>query len=776
MTTPATPNMVGQPIRRREDPRLITGGATYTDDVQLVGMHYMEVVRSPYAHARIVSIDATAALALPGVVAVYTAADVKHLGPMPTTDPVHYALAEGEVKHVGDPVAAVVATTRYGARDAALAVQIDYEALPAAVDVEQAMAPDAPRVHAGRDSNVNSRFPIETGDVAGAFAQADRVVSLRLVNQRVFPMMLEPRATVAQWEPGPQKLTMWVSTQIPHIVRRYMCDFFGLPDYQVRVIAPEVGGGFGAKLNVYPDEVVVAFAARKLGVPVKYVEDRTANFLQTIHGRDQVDYIEAAVKNDGTLLGLRVKVIGDLGAYLGINAGGIHNLTALMMPGSYNVQNYSVEVASVFTNKTPTDAYRGAGRPEAIYNMERLMDAIAFDLGLDPTDVRSRNYIGPDQFPYNSPSHLVYDSGRYQEAMTMAKQAIGYEALRAEQAQKRAEGKLMGIGVTSYVELCGAAPSALIPWGGWESATVHVEISGRVTVLTGISPHGQGTETSFAQIVADELGVAVDDVAVIHGDTDRVNQGIGTFGSRAMAVGGSALVRASAKAREKAQTIAAAMLEADPGDITFENGRYQVKGAPARSLTLKDIAAKAYYPVGLPPEIEPGLAGQAYFEPVNFTFPFGTHCAVVEIDPDTGKVTLQRFVAVDDAGKIINPLLLEGQIHGGIAQGVAQALFEEVVYDAGGNLVTGNLMDYAVPKADDLPSFELHSMVTPSPNNPLGVKGVGESGTIGSTPAVVSAVLDALKPLGIRHLDMPMKAEKVWRAIQEARSAKGGAA
>ncbi|MSQ10602.1 MAG: xanthine dehydrogenase family protein molybdopterin-binding subunit, partial [Dehalococcoidia bacterium] len=713
MTTPMTPNMVGQPIKRREDPRLITGGATYTDDVRLINMLYLEIVRSPYAHARIVSVDATAAKALPGVVAVYTAADVKHLGPLPSVDPVHYVLADGEVKHVGDPVVAVVATSRGAARDAAMAIQIDYEALPAAVDVEKALEPNSPKVHAERENNVNSRFPIVTGDVDGAFAQADRVVTLRLVNQRVFPMMLEPRATVAMWEPGPQKLTMWVSTQIPHIMRRYMCDFFGLPDSQVRVIAPEVGGGFGAKLNVYPDEVLTAYAARKLGKPVKYVEDRTANFLQTTHGRDQIDYIEGAVKNDGTLLGLRVKAIGDLGAYLGINAGGIHNLTGLMMPGSYKVQNYSVEVISVFTNKTPTDAYRGAGRPEGIYNMERLMDAIAFDLGLDPTEVRKRNYIGPDQFPYSSPSHLVYDSGNYQAAMDMAKQALGYDALRAEQAEKRAQGKLMGIGITSYVELCGAAPSAFLPWGGWESATVQVEISGRVTVLTGISPHGQGTETSFAQIVADELGVAVEDVAVVHGDTDRVHQGIGTFGSRAMAVGGSALVRASAKVREKAQTIAAAMLEADPGDISFENGRYQVKGAPARSLTLKDIAAKAYYPVGLPADIEPGLEGQAYFEPVNFTFPFGTHCAVVDIDPDTGKVTLQRFLAVDDAGRIINPLLLEGQIHGGIAQGVAQALLEEVVYDEFGQLITGNLMDYAIPKADDLPSFELHSMVTP---------------------------------------------------------------
>ena len=771
MTTPATPNMMGSPIKRREDPRLITGGSAYTDDIRLMDMHYLQVVRSPYAHARITAIDTAAAKAMPGVVAVYTAADVKGLGPLPPGRPAHYALADGIVKHVGDPVAAVVATSRHAARDAVRAIVVDYDPLPVVVDVEAAMAPDAPKIHAELDNNINSVFPIVTGDVDAAFKQADRVVSLRLRNQRVIPMFMEPRATVAMWEAGIQKLTVWVSTQIPHIMRRYFCDFFKLPDQQVRVVAPEVGGGFGAKIGFYPDELLTAFAAIQIGKPVNYVEDRSDNFQQTIHGRDQIDYIEGAVKNDGTLIGLRVKVIGDLGAYIGLNGGSIHNLTGLMMPGAYKVQNYQVEVNGVFTNKTPTDAYRGAGRPEGIYNMERLMDAIAFDLGLDPVEVRRRNYIQPDQYPYQSPSHLVYDSGNYPEAMKRALAAIDYEGFRREQTEARAQGRLLGMGISSYVELCGAAPSAMLPWGGWEAAAVRVELSGRVTVHTGISPHGQGTETSFAQIVADQIGVAVDDVVVVHGDTDRVHQGIGTFGSRAMAVGGPALMNASAKVREKAIQIAAAMLEASTDDIVFEGGRYQVKGAPARSLTLKEIAAKAYYPVGLPRDIEPGLEGHGYYEPVNFTFPFGVHCAFVEVDPDTGKVTLKRFVGVDDAGKVINPLLLEGQIHGGIAQGVAQALMEEVVYDENGQLLTGTLMDYAIPRADDLPSFELHNMVTPSPNNPLGVKGVGESGTIGSTPALVLAVLDALKPLGVRHLDMPMKSEKVWRAIRDAQKA-----
>jgi carbon-monoxide dehydrogenase large subunit len=773
-----TPRTIGSPVKRREDPLLITGGATYVDDIRLPDLHYLALVRSPYAHARVLAIDTHRAQALPGVVALWTHEDVKHLGPLPVASrpegmpaSTRHALAGDKVRHVGEPVAAVVATTRYGARDAALAVHVEFEPLPPIVDVEEAAQPGAPLVHEELGTNLGTTIPTRAGDVDAAFRAADRVVRARLVNQRQMALPMETRGSVALWEAGRRHLTLWTSTQIPHVLRNRLAPLFGLTESQFRVVAPEVGGGFGVKAEIHPDDVLVLFAARAIGKPVKYIEDRSENFVQTGHGRGQVDLVEAAVKNDGTLLGLRITIYGDLGAYSSFAGAVVPTLTADMSPGPYKVRNLVVDANLVFTNKTPTSTYRGAGRPEATYLLERTMDLIAHDLGLDPVDVRRRNLLEPDQFPYTSPTDSHYDTGNYQAALDLALQEVGYDTFRAEQARLRAQGRYVGLGISTYVEACGPGPSVDMKdlGGGWESATVRVERSGRVTLLTGASPHGQGAATAYAQIVSDGIGVSVEDVDVVHGDTERVQEGLGTFGSRNIAVGGSAVVHAATKVREKALRIAATMLEVSPEDMVFRDSRYSVRGVPGRSVSLAEIAARAYFPVGLPPEIEPGLEGQFFFEPTSMTFPFGTHVAMVEVDPETGKVTLQRIVAVDDCGNVVNPLLRNGQIHGGIAQAAAQALQEEVVYDEHGQLLTGTLMDYAALKADDVPSFELHETVTPTPNNPLGAKGVGEAGSIGSTPAIVNAVLDALRPFGVRHLDMPLKPEKVWRAIQDAR-------
>ncbi len=773
MTAATIPHLLGSPIKRKEDPRLITGGANYVDDIRMLDMHYLTVVRSPYGHARIRSIDTSVAKAMPGVVAVWTYEDVKSMGLMPVPGAVpgmklaeHAILARDTVRFVGDAVAIVVASTRYGARDAALAVDVDYEPLPVVVDLEKAAEPGASLVNEELGTNVAYVNPLNVGDVDKAFAEADRVVTVRLVNPRVFPMAMEPRGSVAVWEPGTQRLTLWTSTQAPHVVRTLLAAMLGLAENHVRVVAPEVGGAFGSKLDLCPDEVLTSMTARAIGKPVKFIEERRENLQQTIHGRDQIDYVEAAVSNDGTVLGLKLKIYADLGAYCHIVTAAIPTLTVAMATGPYKIRNYTAELIACYTNKTPTAAYRGAGRPEATYVLERLMDLIAHDLDLDPVEVRRKNLIQPDEFPYAAVTGIVFDSGNYQGALDKAVELIDYAGFRRRQSELREQGRYIGLGLSTYIEISGFAPSSALPWGGWESATVRVEPTGKVTVLTGSSPHGQGAETAYAQIVSDALGVPFDDIEVVHGDTDRVQYGLGTYGSRNMAVGASSLARAAERVRDKARVVAGAMLEVSPDDVVLENGRFGVKGVPDQGLTLSEIAAKAYVPVGLPAEIEPGLEGQAFYEPSNFTTPFGAHFAVVEVDADTGKVTLQRFLGVDDCGTVINPLLKDGQLHGGIAQGASQALFEEVLYDENGQLMTGSLMDYAVPKADDLPSFELHETVTPTPINPLGAKGVGEAGTIGSTPAVVNAVMDALKPFGVRHLDMPLKPERVWRAMQ----------
>jgi len=765
--------LVGEPIKRREDPRLITGGSTYVDDVRLPGMLYLVIVRSPYAHARIRGIDTRAATAHPTVARVLTGEEVAaRIKPLPVLGmkglkiPKRYPLAVGKVRYMGEAVAAVVATDRYAARDAADLIEVDYEPLPVVVDVEKAAGEGAPLLHEELGDNIAYVMKQEGGEVDRAFQQAAVTVSQRLIQQRLAPSAMEPRGVVAHYEKGRGTLTVWVSTQFPHFLRTYLADILNLPEHRVRVIAPEVGGGFGSKMDVYPDEVLTAFLSLDLGRPVKWIEERRENLMATTHGRARLDTVELAADKDGRVQAIKIHVLADMGAYLQLLTALIPPSTATMAVGPYQIPNARVEIVGVFTNTTPTSAYRGAGRPEATYLLERAMDILAHKLNLDPAEVRRRNFIPPDAFPYTAPTGAVYDSGNYQPALEKALEMVNYQALRDEQKRRRAEGRFLGIGLSSYVEICGMGPSSAMPFAAWESSTVRVEPSGKVTVLTGTSPHGQGQETSFAQLAAEELGVPLDDVVVLHGDTAQVPYGVGTFGSRATVVGGTALLLALGSVKEKAKRLAAHLLEASVEDVVYEGGKLYVRGMPAKALTLQEVAKVAYRAARLPKEIEPGLEATRRFEPPNFTYPFGTHVAVVEVDPETGQIKLVRYVAVDDCGKVINPLLVDGQVHGGIAQGVAQALLEEVVYDENGQLLTGSLMDYALPRADTFPFFETARTETLSPANPLGVKGIGEAGTIGATPAVVNAVVDALSPLGITHLDMPLKPEKIWRFLQ----------
>lgn len=774
--------MVGTPIKRREDPRLITGQATYVDDIKLVGMLHMSVLRSPYGHARINSINTEAARNHPGVVAVYTAEDLKGavgniavavpLGKMTEGMGVRGPLAEGKVRFYGDPVAVVIAEDRYTARDARDLIEIDYEPLPAVTDVEKAMQPDAPRLYEEFDTNVAlSAHPLLASgeDIDKVFEQTKAdggvVVKARLVNQRLAPAAMETRGVVAEYKKSNKSLTIWSSSQIPHLLRNILAATVGLPQHQVRVIVPEVGGGFGSKLNIYPEELVAAFASMKTGLPVKWIEDRSENLAVTIHGRDQVDYIEVGATKDGKVTGLKVHGISDLGAYSQLFTDVI--MIAFGFPvscGAYDIKNIQLSADIVFTNKAPTDAYRGAGRPEATYVVERAIDLVAKELGMDPAEVRRHNFIQPDQFPYKSAAGAVYDTGDYEAALNKALDMVGYQNLRAEQAQKRAEGKLMGIGVSSYIEICGFGPKGTAPVGLYESARVRVEQGGTVMVYTGSSPHGQGEETTFAQIVAEEFGIPVEQVMVLHGDTDSTPEGRGTYGSRTTAVGGAAVFNAVQRLKEKMTQIASHMLEASASDVTLEDGKFSVAGSPQKAVAFAEVAAAANLSNTLAPGIEPGLETTVFFEPDACVFPFGTHICVVEIDKETGEVELKRFVAVDDCGRQLNPMLVQGQVHGGIAQGVGQALVEGVEYGEDGQLLTSTFMDYAMPMASELPHFELDSTVTLTTVNPLGVKGVGEAGTIGSTPAVAAAVADAL---GVAHVDMPFKPEKMWKLIQQ---------
>ena len=769
--------LLGERIKRKEDPRLIQGRGHYVDDVKLDGALHMAFARSVYAHARVKSVDVAAARALPGVVAVYTGSDLKgKLGLVPCAAgmeglkvPDHPCLAIDKVCYVGEPVAAVVARDRYIARDAADLIEVDYEPLPAVTDPEKALAKGSPLLHEKLGDNVAFVAKLEGGDWKSVEADKNlKVIKQRMINQRLAPVSMETRGVIASYSPGEDTLTVWSSTQIPHILKTQLALMSGVDEARCRVIAPEVGGGFGSKLNVYGEEGVACFASKSLGKPVKWIEGRRENLVATIHGRDQINDVEIYVAPDGKVVGLKCWIIADLGAYHQLLTPAIPTLTALMIVGCYTIPNVYVETKGVFTNKMATDAYRGAGRPEATYIIERVMDMVALELKQDPVEVRERNFPAPKEFPLTLPTGVTYDTANYQKTLKKVLKLAGYAKLRREQERLRKQGKYLGIGLSTYVEICAMGPSSRMPAGGWEFGAVHVDPTGKVTVLSGTSPHGQGEETSFAQIVAERLGIPYDDVTVYHGDTFQVPIGIGTFGSRTTAVGGTAIYQAAERLKKKMARIAAHKLGVKPGELEFKQGKIQTADGQ-KSMTFVEVAAEAIFAKQLPPGIEPGLAEQCVFEPSNYTFPFGAHIAVTEVDADTGEVRLRNYYAVDDCGRILNPMLVDGQIHGGLAQGIGQALWEEHVYDENGQLVTGTLMDYAVPKSFQFPWFDTANTETRTPVNPLGVKGVGEAGTIGSTPAVVNSVVDALKPFGVRHVDMPLKPEKIWRLM------KGGA-
>jgi carbon-monoxide dehydrogenase large subunit len=776
----------GSRIKRREDPRLITGQAKYTDDFTLPGTLHLAVVRSPYAHARVKAIRGDAARATPGVVGVFTGQQMKDagFGNIPcawvvpnseTKTPPYPPIATDVVRYVGNAVAIVVAEDGYLARDAADRVEVDYEPMPAVVDAWKGAQPGAPQLHADVPNNVCFHWTVNGGDVDAAFKSAEVVVKERILNQRLIPNAVEPRAALAQWSSAMGELTLWVTSQNPHIARFLLSLDTGIPEHKIRVIAPEVGGGFGSKVQHYPEDSMVVFAAKTLLRPVKWTETRSENYKATIHGRDHVQDVELAARKDGTITGLRAKVWANMGAYLSTASTGIPTiLHGLMLSGTYTIPNIHEDVYGVFTNTTPVDAYRGAGRPEATFMVERLVDLLAYELKMDPAEVRRKNFIPPFTDGYTVATGITYDSGNYAAAFDKALQMADYKGLRKQQEELRKEGQYLGIGLTTYAEICGLGPSQVagaVGFGGglWESAIVRFHPSGKVHVMVGISPHGQGEETTFAQIVANELGVGVDDVVVIHGDTSQTPMGWGTYGSRATAVGGGALMNAVTKIKDKAKIVTAHLLEAAVEDIDYQDGKFFVKGSPDKAKTIQDVALMANVAWNYPKGLEPGLEASAFFDPPNFVYPFGAHIAVVSVDPETGEIKLERYVAVDDCGKVINPMIVEGQIHGGIVQGIGQALWEGAVYDDNGQLLTGSMMDYALPKADAFPNFELGMTETPTTVNPLGVKGIGETGTIASTPAVYNAVLDALAPLGVKKIDMPLTPERVWRAIREAR-------
>ncbi len=768
----AAPRFVGSEVKRLEDPRLIRGQAHYVDDLTLPGLLNAFLVRSPWAHARIASVDVSAAAKAHGVIAVLTGKDLEgKVNPKPLAIspprikvPPHPPLALGKVTFVGHPVALVLASERALARDAADLVQVEYDPLGPVTDPEAALRPGTPQIYAEVPGNLAFEHTWTTGDLDSAFARADHVIRARFVNQRLAPTPLEPRGCVALSQGG--TLTLWTSTQMPHGVKSMLAETVALPEHQIRVIAPEVGGGFGCKVGLYDEEVLVAFASMRLGRPVKWIEQRSESFASTTHGRGQIHEAELAVARDGTLLALRVRGVADLGAHLEAFTAGPPLLCGRLITGAYRVPAASYTIRGALTTKTPTAAYRGAGRPEGSFVIERMMDLAAAELGMDPIEIRKKNFIRPEEFPYKVPSGLTYDSGRYTLTLYKALAILDYTKFREEQARLRAQGRYLGVGFSTFVETASTGPSRMMAFSGHEYGAVRVEPTGRITVLTGTSPHGQGGETTFAQIVADDLGVRPEDVTVLHGDTAVVPMGFGTGGSRGGTVGGTAVLLASQTVKDKARRIAAHLLEAAPEDIVLEDGKLHVKGLPDRAVTLKDVALAAYRANKLPPGIEPGLDASRVFDPPDFTIPFGVYVAVVEVLPQTGEVKLLRFIGVDDVGTVLNPLILKGQLHGGIPQGIVQALWEEVVYDEAGQIVSGSLMDYAAPKAPDLLMFELDHTVTPTPHNPLGAKGVGEAGCVGAPQAIVNAVMDALSPFGIRHLAMPLRPEKIWRALQ----------
>jgi carbon-monoxide dehydrogenase large subunit len=774
---------VGQALRRQEDPPFLMGQGSFVDDLTLPGVLHVAVVRSPEAHANISSIDTSGAEARGDVVAVFTGEDMGDLlAGLPcawvppgvdVNSPEHWPLARGEVKHVGDPVAVVVGHDKYSVVDAAEDVVVEYESRPAVIDPEKALE-GPPFVHEAFGTNKTHEWSLGGGDLDAGFAEADVVIERRVVNHRTAPAPIEGRGVVAEWRGG--ELTVWTSTQIPHILRLQLAGMLGIPEDRLRVIAPDVGGGFGSKLQVYGEEALLAWLARKLGRPVKWTETRSEGMAVTHHGRDQIATVRMGAKRDGTITALHHRILADLGAYHMLLTPFIPTLGSFTMGGCYAIPAVQVDITGVFTNKMATDAVRGAGRPEATHYVEVMMDQMAAELGMDRLELRRKNFIPTEDFPADVALGVTYDSGNYGAALDKLLERLDVESLRREQEELRTRGIHRGVGFSTYVEICGLAPSRVAGPGGvglqagfWESAVVRVHPSGSATVYSGAAPHGQGLDTAYAQIAADRLGISPDQIQVIHGDTGRGPMGMGTYGSRSLAVGGESIFRAAEKVADKARRIVAHQLEAAVEDIELSDGTWSVKGSPDKGMALADVSLAAYVPENLPDDMEPGLEESAFYDPSNFVFPFGAHAAVVDVDAETGKVSLVRYVAVDDCGPAVNPNLIDGQIHGGIAHGVAQALYEQVVYDAEGQLVTGTFVDYALPTAAELPSFETDRTETPSPVNSLGVKGVGEAGTIGCSPAILNAVVDALRPLGVTYMDMPLSPMRVWEAIEAAR-------
>ena len=786
-----TTHAIGQPIRRKEDARLLTGATNWTDNIQLPGALHMVYVRSPYAHAKITRVDLSAARSMPGVVAAFDAAELGDANPKVlcvwavvegTVMPDFPALASGEVRYVGDCVAVVLATDRYLAADAAEAVEIDYEPLPPVLDMEAALADGADLVHADKGTNECYTKHYAQGDYDRAVADADLVVKRRFVQQRLIPSPMEPRAVVAAPMGTSGELTLWTSTQIPHVLRVVGSLATGIPENRLRVIAPDVGGGFGAKLQVYREEILAMVLANRLGRPVKWTETRTENMVATHHGRDQIQYIEMAVKRDGTILGMKVRLLANMGGYLQLLTPGIPLLGQTMFNGIYKMNAYDFTCTGVFTTTTPTDAYRGAGRPEATFAIERIIDEVAAEVSIDPLELRRKNWIRHEEFPYTTIGGETYDSGNYEAATARALELFDYDGLRAEQQRRREadDPVQLGIGISTFTEMCGLAPSRWLAGmgyaaGGWEHCTIRVLPTGKAELVTGTSPHGQGHATAWSQIARDSLGIPVDDIEVIHGDTRQAPYGMDTYGSRSLAVGGAAILQAAEAVVAKARVIAGHMLEVSSDDLEFVDGSFRVRGDPDSAKTIQAVAWEAFTSHDLPDGVDPTLYGASTVDPQVFSYPHGTHLCAIDIDTETGQATIRKYVAVDDVGVQVNPMIVEGQVHGGLAQGISQALWEGAAYDEDGNLITASLADYLLPTAMDVPEYITDRTVTPSTTHPLGTKGVGEAGTIASTPAVVNAVLDAIRHLGVQDVLMPCTPQTVWRALQAAASSEGGA-
>ncbi len=794
---PSTPaGEIGRSRTRKEDAHLITGRTRWTANLALPGMLHMAVLRSPLAHARITAIDTAEARGMPGVVAVYTGADLaEEQGSLPCAWPITPdmlappapSLAVETVNFAGDAVAVVIARTDYEAHDALEAVDVDYEDLPVVLDLQEAAADGAEPIYPDLGTNVSTTWTFDSveagtgGDVDQAIAEAESspdhvVVRRSLHQQRLVPAFMEPRAVVV--DPTGEQLTMWSSTQIPHVLKIMLAMTLGVPEHKLRVIAPDVGGGFGGKLQVTPEEVLTLLAARRLGKPVKYAESRSETMQAAHHGRAQVQNLTIAARRDGTLTALKVDLLADMGAYMRLISPGIPVLGAFMYNGIYKIPAYRFSCRPVFTNKVPTDAYRGAGRPEATFAIERMMAELAAELGMDPLELREKNWIPHGEFPFTTVAGLTYDTGNYEAATARSRELFDYDALRREQAERRTNGDpvQLGIGVSTFTEMCGLAPSRVLGSldygaGGWEHASIRMLPTGKVEVVTGISPHGQGHVTGFSQLVADRLGVPFEDVEILHGDTQSAPKGMDTYGSRSLSVGGVAVAHAVDKVIAKARPIAAHMMECSEDDLDYAGGAFQVRGTE-RSVGIADVALAVFAAHDLPDGVEPTLDSQATYDPENFSYPHGTHLCAVEVDTETGRVELRSYVAVDDVGTVVNPMLVEGQVHGGLAQGIAQALFEEAVYDESGTLLSGSFAEYLLPSAADLPSFTTDRTETPATSNVLGVKGVGEAGTIASTPAVVNAVLDAVRHLGVEDIDMPCTPMRVWKALQEGAGAR----